>query len=86
MSQSNDYTQVVNDYLTSRDVLEELTEKDRFLEVTSRPEGDFLSRFPRFGSPHTIEALYRRMDDFLYADFDNSTGISTFLCICFSPG
>jgi capsular polysaccharide transport system permease protein len=85
MSQSNDYTQVVNDYLASRDLLEELIEKDRFLEVTSRSEGDFLSRFPRFGSPHTVEALYRRMDDFLYADFDNSTGISTFFVYAFRP-
>jgi capsular polysaccharide transport system permease protein len=85
MSQSNDYTQVVNDYLMSRDVLEELLTKDRFLEVISRPEGDFLTRFPRLGVPFTIEALYRRIDDFLYADFDNSTGISAFYVYAFRP-
>jgi capsular polysaccharide transport system permease protein len=85
MSQSNDYTQVVNDYLASRDLLEELIKKDELLEVTSRPEGDFLTRFPRLGAPHTMEALYRRMDNFLYADFDNSTGISTFYVYAFRP-
>ncbi len=85
MSQSNDYTQVVNDYLASRDLVEELIRKDGFLEVTSRPEGDFLARFPRPGSANTVEALHRRIDDFLSAEFDNSSGISTLSVYAFRP-
>ena len=50
MSQTNDYTQAVIDYLSSRSAIEVMIKKDGLLEVTSRPEGDFFARFPHFWS------------------------------------
>ena len=83
MSQANDYTQAVNEYLTSRDLIGVLINNDNLLQILSRPEADFLARFPPFWSQATIEALYRRFDDFVYPSFDNSTGISTLYAYAF---
>lgn len=85
MSQANDYTQAVNEYLTSRDLIGVLINNDNLLQILSRPEADFLARFPPFWSRGTIEALYRRFGDFVYPGFDNSTGISTFYAYAFRP-
>ena len=47
MSSSYDDTQAVNDYLTSRDVIERLIKEINLLELLSRPEADFIARFSR---------------------------------------
>ena len=85
MSGSNDDTQSVNDYLSSHDVMERLIREANFLEVLSRPEADFLARFPRHLSRSTHEALFERFDDFVYTYFDTSTGISTLYVYVFRP-
>jgi capsular polysaccharide transport system permease protein len=85
MSQEHDITQAVNDYLASRDLIAELIKKDNFLEILSRPEVDFLSRYPRFFEKQTIEELYRRLESFIYARFNDSTGISTLYAYAYRP-
>jgi capsular polysaccharide transport system permease protein len=82
MSQSNDLTNAVNDYLASRDLIQTLLRSNNLLEMTSRREADFLSRFPRWGAA-SVEALHRRFDDFVYPSFDSSTGISTLYTYAF---
>ena len=85
MSASNDDTQSVNDYLSSRDVMERLIREANLLDVLSRPEADFLARFPRDWSRSTHDALFERFDDFVYPYFDTSTGISTLNTYAFRP-
>lgn len=84
MSSSNDDTQSVNDYLSSRDFMERLIKDADFLDVVSRSEHNFL-RFPSFFSRGTHEALFERFDDFIYPYFDTSTGISTLYVYAFRP-
>lgn len=85
MSSSNDDTQSVNDYLSSRDFMERLIKDAGFLDVVSRPEADFITRFPRFFSRGSHEALFQRFDNFVYPYFDTSTGISTLYVYAFRP-
>lgn len=85
MSASNDDTQAVDDYLSSRDVMERLIREANLLELLSRPEADFLARFPWFWSRNTHEALFERFDDFVYTYFDMTTGISTLYVYAFRP-
>ena len=85
MSSSNDDTQSVNDYLSSRDFMERLIKDANFLDVVSRPEADFITRFPRYLSRGSHEALFQRFDDFVYPYFDTSTGISTLYVYAFRP-
>jgi capsular polysaccharide transport system permease protein len=83
MSQSNDLTNAVNDYMASRDLIQTLLRSNKLLELTSRREADFLSRFPRWGEAASVEALHRRFDEFVYPSFDSSTGISTLYTYAF---
>jgi capsular polysaccharide transport system permease protein len=85
MSQQSDITQAVNDYLASRDIISALIQNDNLSEALSRPEADFLSRFPRFFENQSIEALYRRLSSFIYAYFSDSTGISTLYVYAYRP-
>ena len=85
MSASNDDTQAVDDYLASRDVMERLIREVDLLELLSRPEADFIARFPRFLSRRSHEALFGRLDDFVYPYFDSNTGISTLYVYAFRP-
>jgi capsular polysaccharide transport system permease protein len=85
MSGSNDDTQQVNDFLSSRDAMDRLIKEAGFLDLLSRPEADFLSRFPRFWSRRTREALYERFDEFLQPSLDTSSGISTLYAYAFRP-
>lgn len=85
MSQSSDYTQAVNDYLSSRDLIEVLIKKDRLMEVLSRPEADFVARFPPFWSSGTIEALWWWWGNYIYPYFDTTTGISDLYVYAFRP-
>ena len=72
MSQSNDYTKAVNDYLASRDLIDALIMNNGLLQVLSRPEADFLARYPALLARRSIEALQRRFDDFVYPYFDDT--------------
>jgi capsular polysaccharide transport system permease protein len=85
MSASNDDTQSLNDFLSSRDVMERLIREANLLELLSRPEADFLSRFPKLWSRSSHEALFERFDDFVLPYFDSSTGISTLYVYAFRP-
>jgi capsular polysaccharide transport system permease protein len=85
MSASNDDTQAVDNYFASRDVMERLIREVNLLEFLSRPEADFVARFPRFWSKGSHEGLFQRFDDFVYPYFDPGTGISTLYVYAFRP-
>jgi capsular polysaccharide transport system permease protein len=82
---TNDDTQSVNAYISSRDAMERLVREDNLLQIVNRPEADFLSRFPRFWSRTDREALFERLSDFLDISFDATTGVSTLYVRGFRP-
>ncbi|ADP71687.1 lipopolysaccharide biosynthesis protein [Rhodomicrobium vannielii ATCC 17100] len=86
MSASLDETRMVNDYLSSRDAIKKLAEETNFRSLLSRPEADFLTRFPRLPwSRDSQEALYERYSDYVSLELDTSTGISTLRVFGFRP-
>lgn len=76
-ARSTDDTFSVHDFILSRDIVAELREKHELEVILSRPEGDFLHRFPPFWADPTFEQLYRTYKSFVSVMFDTSTGIST---------
>ncbi|MBV9287537.1 MAG: hypothetical protein JO288_06905 [Hyphomicrobiales bacterium] len=74
---ASDETYEVNAYLTSRDVVDLLARSDNLRAILSRPEADFVFRFPTFWLPDNSEFLYRRFQWMATAKVDDSTSIST---------
>jgi capsular polysaccharide transport system permease protein len=85
MVRTNDDTQSVNAYIYSRDSLDRLIRENGFLAVVSRPEADFLSRFPRAWSGSNRELLLERLSEFIEPSFDSGTGVSTLRVRAFRP-
>jgi capsular polysaccharide transport system permease protein len=71
----------VEDFLMSRDAvraIEQGTGKRPGLRtMLSRPEADFINRFPRFAGGDSFEQLYKRFEDFVTVKLDSSSGITT---------
>ncbi len=75
----------VTAFLTSRDVVDLLAKNDDLRGILSRPQADFVFRYPTFWLPDNNELLYRR---FLWAaktDLDPLTGIITIEANAFTP-
>jgi capsular polysaccharide transport system permease protein len=77
LSRANDETYAVDDYLTSRDIVDRLVKNNNLLAILSRPESDFINRYPNFYTHDNKENLYQRFQDMVDADIDTATGIST---------
>lgn len=68
----------VEAYVMSRDVVRKLAEHDNLQAVLTRPEGDFLSRFPGFMFwRKDFEALYDSYRRFVSVEPDPKTGVTT---------
>ena len=78
-------TYSINAYLTSRDVVDRLSKNNRLRAILSRPEGDFLFRFPNFWLPDNEEFLYQRFLWMVSARVDSYTMISTVEVNAFEP-
>jgi capsular polysaccharide transport system permease protein len=78
-------TYVVNTYLTSRDLVEQLAKNDNLRAVLGRREGDFVFRYPTFWLPDNNEFLYQRFQWMVTAKIDDATGISTIEVNAFRP-
>ncbi|MGD0635509.1 MAG: hypothetical protein ABSA13_14755 [Beijerinckiaceae bacterium] len=76
-SRAADETFAVNDYLTSRDVVDLLVANNKLRDILRRPEADIFNRFPNFWSRDNKEQLYRRYKSMVTATIDDTTGIST---------
>ena len=57
---ASDETFAVSTYLQSRDVVDRLAKDDNLRAILSRPQGDFVFRYPTFWLPDNNEFLYRR--------------------------
>ena len=81
---ARDETNAVNAYLTSRDVVEELAKNNNLREILSRPNADFLFRYPTFWLPNNNEYLFKRIQWMTDAEVDPITDISTIEVNAFS--
>lgn len=79
-------TYAVYEYLLSRDAVQRLDREDGLRGVLSRPEGDFISRFPglRFWR-NDFEALYDSYARFVSVEVDPTSGVSTLQVKAYRP-
>lgn len=79
-------TFAVHDYLMSRDAVRRLEREDDLRALLSRPEGDFISRFPGFRFwRRDFEALYDAYSRFVSVEVDSTSGVSTLQVKAYRP-
>ena len=78
LARASDDTAAVQDYMTTRDAVRKLEEHNDLRALFSRPEGDFVTRFPGIMFwRHDFEALYRSYDHFVSVETSSTTGVTT---------
>jgi capsular polysaccharide transport system permease protein len=77
LSQGQDDTAAVEDFIMSRDAVKKLELHDNLRAVFNRPEGDFVMRFPGILGRSDFEALYWRYGHFVSVETDSETGVTT---------
>src|SRR4051794_16291929 len=77
LGRAADDTAAVQDFVMSRDAVHKLEQKDDLRQLLSRPEGDFLTRFPGILFwRKDFEALFRSYDHFVSVETDTATGVT----------
>ena len=77
LAPSHDDVFTVHDYILSRDGLNALAQREDLRAIFSRPEADWLSRYPNWIYGPEIEDLYRYYLRHVDVVFDTTTGITT---------
>jgi capsular polysaccharide transport system permease protein len=86
LARASDDTAAVQDYMTTRDAVRKLEQHNDLRALFSRPEGDFVTRFPGLLFwRHDFEALYRSYDHFVSVETDNTTGVTTLNVKAYRP-
>src|SRR5436305_3989527 len=86
LSRAVEDTSAVQDFIMSRDAVRELEQKDDLRVVFSRPEGDFLTRFPGILFwRKDFEALFSRYDHFVSVETDTGTGVTALRVKAYRP-
>ena len=75
---------VVQDYITSREAVQDLERNQSLVAKLSRPQVDFLARFPRPFESNNFENLYHAYKRFVDVGMNGQTGISTLRVSAFS--
>lgn len=79
-------TRIVSAFVMSRDAVKLLEGKDDLRAMLSRPEGDFLSRFPGLLFwRKDFEALYKTYGNFVSVEVDGENGIATLRVEAYRP-
>src|SRR5207237_7575280 len=79
-------TSAVQDFIMSRDAVRELEHKNDLRTLFSRPEGDFVTRFPGILYwRKDFEALFGRYDHFVSVETDTSTGVTALRVKAYRP-
>lgn len=73
---TSENTYVVQDYMQSRDAAELLIKKNQLLDVYSRPEADFVARYPFFLGSKNFEHFYLYYKRHVLVEQDSETNIS----------
>jgi capsular polysaccharide transport system permease protein len=76
----------VDEYVMSRDAVATLVAQHDLRAVLSRPEADFLSRFPRPFQRANFENLFKSYKRFVTVSYDSTSGINTLRVRAFRPG
>jgi len=74
-TRATDDTELLQDFIMSRDVVRKLEQQNDLRAIFGRPEGDFVTRFPGILMRSDFEALFRRYDLFVSVETDNTTGV-----------
>ena len=86
LSAISEDTYAVNEYLASRDAVRRLEQEAGLRTLLSRPEGDFLTRFPGILLwRKDFEALYRTYSRFVTVEIDTNSGVSTLQVKAYRP-
>jgi capsular polysaccharide transport system permease protein len=86
LARAADDTAAVQDFMTTRDAVRKLERHDDFRTVLSRPEGDFVTRFPGILFwRNDFEALFWRYEHFVSVETDTTTGVTTLLVKAYRP-
>lgn len=85
VSRMADDANIVQNYLTSRDALGELSGLLDVRGIFSAKEGDFLTRFPRFWETDSNEGLYSFYRERLRVVHDSMRGITTMRVDAYDP-
>lgn len=85
VTRASDETYAVTEYLTSRDAVDTLIRDDGLRAMLSRPQGDFINRFPNFFTRGTREQLYRHFQNFVDLKVNTDSGIARLRTIAFTP-
>lgn len=75
----------VRDFVLSRDITRRLEAEHDLRGVLSRPEGDFVTRFPPLFGGRSFEQLYETYGDFVEVKVDETTGITTLEVRAYRP-
>lgn len=85
LARTEDDTNLVNEFLQSRDAIKRLAEKDKLLQALAHPQGDVFYGFPTVLSGSSREDLYQHYSSFIDVSYQASTGITTLQVRAFTP-
>jgi capsular polysaccharide transport system permease protein len=86
LSRAAEDTDAVQDFIMSRDAVRKLEQKHDLRTVLSRPEGDFVTRFPGILFwRKDFEALFSHYDHFVTVETDTSTGVTALRVKAYRP-
>ena len=85
LARAIDDTAVVEDFIMSRDAVRRLEQENDLRAVLSRPEGDFVTRFPGVLRRSDFEALFRRYDLFVSVETDHTSGVTALRVKAYRP-
>lgn len=79
LSHAQEDTYVVQDYMQSRDGMDELIRNSDLRAVFNRPEADPIFRFPLWSGWTSDEHLFRYYKSHVQAELDSTTGVSSLI-------
>jgi capsular polysaccharide transport system permease protein len=85
LTRSHDDTLSVHAFIMSRDAVQKLSREKDLRAILSRPEADFLRRFPGVMGGNSDEQLYQKYLHFVLVEFDPKTNISKLSVQAFRP-
>jgi capsular polysaccharide transport system permease protein len=85
LARAVDDTAVIEDFIMSRDAVRRLEQRNDLRMVFSRPEGDFVTRFPGMLMRSDFEALFRRYDHFVSVETDHTSGVTALRIKAYRP-
>lgn len=86
LGRAADDTAAVQDFMMTRDAVRKLEKQDELRILLSRPEGDFVTRFPGITYwRDDFEALYRVYQHFVSVETDTITGVTTLQVKAYRP-